>query len=183
MIFDTHAHYDDEQFDTDRDELLSSMAAGGVGTIVDAAATVESWDKIVELAEKYSFIYGSVGVHPDEVGALNEENFARMRELLKKEKIVAVGEIGLDYYWDKEGHDLQKHWFIRQLDLAREMNKPVMIHSREAAADTMLFLFTGDGTGICKDGILHRSRRCCDIQELKEVKRDCRRNSTGVNCS
>ena len=86
MIFDTHAHYDDEQFDTDRDELLSSMAAGGVGTIVDAAATVESWDKIVELAEKYSFIYGSVGVHPDEVGALNEENFARMRELLKKEK-------------------------------------------------------------------------------------------------
>jgi TatD DNase family protein len=137
MIFDTHAHYDDEQFDTDRDELLSSMAAGGVGTIVDAAATVESWDKIVELAEKYSFIYGSVGVHPDEVGALNEENFARMRELLKKEKIVAVGEIGLDYYWDKEGHDLQKHWFIRQLDLAREMNKPVMIHSREAAADTM----------------------------------------------
>ena len=137
MIFDTHAHYDDEQFDTDRDELLSSMAAGGVGTIVDAAATVGSWDKIVELAEKYSFIYGSVGVHPDEVGALNEENFARMRELLKKEKIVAVGEIGLDYYWDKEGHDLQKHWFIRQLDLAREMNKPVMIHSREAAADTM----------------------------------------------
>ena len=137
MIFDTHAHYDDEQFDTDRDELLNSMAAGGVGTIVDAAATVESWDKIVELAEKYSFIYGSVGVHPDEVGALNEENFARMRELLKKEKIVAVGEIGLDYYWDKEGHDLQKHWFIRQLDLAREMNKPVMIHSREAAADTM----------------------------------------------
>ena len=83
MIFDTHAHYDDEQFDTDRDDLLSSMAAGGVGTIVDAAATVESWDKIVELAEKYSFIYGSVGVHPDEVGALNEENFARMRELLK----------------------------------------------------------------------------------------------------
>ena len=79
MIFDTHAHYDDEQFDTDRDELLSSMAAGGVGTIVDAAATVESWDKIVELTEKYSFIYGSVGVHPDEVGALNEENFARMK--------------------------------------------------------------------------------------------------------
>ena len=163
MIFDTHAHYDDEQFDTDRDELL------------------ESWDKIVELAEKYSFIYGSVGVHPDEVGALNEENFARMRELLKKEKIVAVGEIGLDYYWDKEGHDLQKHWFIRQLDLAREMNKPVMIHSREAAADTMEIM-KEHGKGL-KGGILHRSRRCCDIQELKEVKRDCGRNSTGVNCS
>ena len=152
MIFDTHAHYDDEQFDKDRDELLSSMAAGGVGTIVDAAATVESWDKIVELAEKYSFIYGSVGVHPDEVGALNEENFARMREVLKKEKIVAVGEIGLDYYWDKEGHDLQKHWFIRQLDLAREMNKPVMIHSREAAADTMEIM-KEHGKGL--KGVIH----------------------------
>ena len=137
MIIDTHAHYDDEQFDTDRDELLSSMAAGGVGTIVDAAATVESWDKIVELAEKYSFIYGSVGVHPDEVGALNEENFARMRELLKKEKIVAVGEIGLDYYWDKEAHDIQKRWFIEQLKMAQEAELPVNIHSRDAAKDTL----------------------------------------------
>ena len=80
MIFDTHAHYDDEQFDTDRDELLSSMAAGGVGTIVDAAATVESWNKIVELAEKYSFIYGSVGVHPDEVGARSNERNIKERK-------------------------------------------------------------------------------------------------------
>ena len=134
-------------------DAVKEMAAEcGVGTIVDAAATVESWDKIVELAEKYSFIYGSVGVHPDEVGALNEENFARMRELLKKEKIVAVGEIGLDYYWDKEGHDLQKHWFIRQLDLAREMNKPVMIHSREAAADTMEIM-KEHGKGL--KGVIH----------------------------
>ena len=152
MIFDTHAHYDDEQFDTDRDQLLSSMAAGGVETIVDAAATVESWDKIVELTEKYSFIYGSAGVHPDEVGALNEENFARMKSLLEMEKIVAVGEIGLDYYWDKEGHDLQKYWFIRQLDLAREMNKPVMIHSREAAADTMEIM-KEHGKGL--KGVIH----------------------------
>lgn len=137
MIFDTHAHYDDEQFDVDREEILNSMQAGGIGKIVDAAATVESWDKILELTEKYPYLYGSVGVHPDEVGALNEENFARMEQLLDQEKIVAVGEIGLDYYWDKEGHDLQKHWFIRQLELARKKQVPVMIHSREAAADTM----------------------------------------------
>lgn len=137
MIFDTHAHYDDEQFDVDREEILNSMQAGGIGKIVDAAATVESWDKILELTEKYPFLYGSVGVHPDEVGALNEENFARMEQLLDHEKIVAVGETGLDYYWDKEGHDLQKHWFIRQLELARKKQVPVMIHSREAAADTM----------------------------------------------
>ena len=103
MIFDTHAHYDDEQFDTDRDELLSSMAAGGVGTIVDAAATVESWDKIVELAEKYSFIYGSVGVHPDEVGALNEENFARMRELLKKKRSLRLARSDLIIIGIKKG--------------------------------------------------------------------------------
>ena len=137
MIFDTHAHYDDEQFDTDREELLKSMEAGGVGLIVNAGSTIRSWDAIVRLTEDYDFIYGSVGVHPDEAGILDEQNFARMRALLDLEKIVAVGEIGLDYYWDKESHDLQKKWFVRQLELAREKEMPVMIHSREAAADTM----------------------------------------------
>lgn len=137
MIFDTHAHYDDEQFDTDREELLKSMEAGGVGLIVNAGSTIRSWDAIIRLTEDYDFIYGSVGVHPDEAGSLDEQNFARMRELLDLEKIVAVGEIGLDYYWDKESHDLQKKWFVRQLELAREKGMPVMIHSREAAADTM----------------------------------------------
>ena len=116
MIFDTHAHYDDEQFDTDREELLKSMEAGGVGLIVNAGSTIRSWDAIVRLTEDYDFIYGSVGVHPDEAGSLDEQNFARMRELLDLEKIVAVGEIGLDYYWDKESHDLQKKWFVRQLE-------------------------------------------------------------------
>ncbi len=137
MIFDTHAHYDDEQFDTDRNELLASMEAGGVGTIVNAASTVGSWDKILMLTEKYPFLYGAVGVHPDEVGELDEDSFQRMGELLEREKIVAVGEIGLDYYWDKEGHDIQKEWFVRQLELAAEKEMPVIIHSREAAADTM----------------------------------------------
>lgn len=137
MIFDTHAHYDDEQFDTDREELLKSMEAGGVGLIVNAGSTIRSWDAIIRLTEDYDFMYGSVGVHPDEAGSLDEQNFARMRELLDLEKIVAVGEIGLDYYWDKESHNLQKKWFVRQLELAREKGMPVMIHSREAAADTM----------------------------------------------
>lgn len=139
MIFDTHAHYDDEQFDADREELLSGMKAGGVGMIVDAAAAVASWDKILELTEKYPFLYGSVGVHPDEVGDLNEENFARMSELADRKKIVAIGEIGLDYYWDKEPEvqNAQRYWFRRQMELARETNLPVIIHSRDAAADTM----------------------------------------------
>lgn len=137
MIFDTHAHYDDGQFDTDREELLGAMEAGGVGTIVDAGSTLESWDKILELTERYPFIYGAIGIHPDEAGTLDEAGMERMAELLDRDKIVAVGEIGLDYYWDKENHDVQKHWFIRQLDMAREKQMPVIIHSREAAADTI----------------------------------------------
>lgn len=137
MIFDTHAHYDDEQFDTDREALLDSMATGGVGTIVNASASVESWDKVLGLTEKYPFIYGMIGVHPDEAGSLDEEKFRRMEELLGREKIVAVGEIGLDYYWDKEEHDTQKYWFIRQLELAAKKHMPVSVHSREAASDTM----------------------------------------------
>ena len=137
MIFDTHAHYDDEQFDTDREALLDSMAAGGVGSIVNASASVESWDKVLGLTEKYPFIYGMIGVHPDEAGSLDEEKFRRMEELLGREKIVAVGEIGLDYYWDKEEHDTQKYWFIRQLELAAKKHMPVSVHSREAASDTM----------------------------------------------
>ena len=136
MIIDTHAHYDDEQFDADREELLGSMEAGGIGLIVNAGSTVASWDKIVELTAKYPFVYGVVGVHPDEVGELDEEKFLRMADLLDRDKIVAVGEIGLDYYWDKEKHDLQKEWFVCQLGLAREKEMPVIIHSREAAADT-----------------------------------------------
>ena len=136
MIIDTHAHYDDGQFDADREELLGSMKEGGIGLIVNAGSTVASWDKIVELTEKYPFVYGAVGVHPDEVGELDEEKFLRMADLLNRDKIVAVGEIGLDYYWDKEKHDLQKEWFVRQLGLAREKEMPVIIHSREAAADT-----------------------------------------------
>ena len=137
MIFDTHAHYDDKQFEEDREQILSSMQEHGVGTIVDASATVDSWEHVLELTRTYPFVYGMIGVHPDEVGDLNEENFARMEQLLHEEKIVAVGEIGLDYYWDKESHEIQKEWFIRQLQLARKLNMPVNIHSRESAADTM----------------------------------------------
>ena len=137
MIFETHAHYDDEQFDLDREELLSSMPEQGVGTIVNVSATYESCRRVVDLVQKYPFMYAAVGIHPDEVGSLNEERFQQMKELCGREKVVAVGEIGLDYYWDNESHDVQKEWFVRQLDLARELNLPVLIHSREAAADTM----------------------------------------------
>ena len=137
MIFDTHAHYDDEQFNEDRVELLNSMEEQGVGTIINVSATYNSCRKVIALAKEYPFVYAAVGIHPDEVGSLNEETFAQMKELFKEEKVVAVGEIGLDYYWDNEPREVQKKWFIRQLELARELDLPVLIHSREAAADTM----------------------------------------------
>ena len=137
MIFDSHAHYDSQQFDEDREELLLSMEANGVGTIVNAGASWDSVTEVVELAQKYPFMYAAVGVHPDEVGALDDERFEYMKAQCKKDKVVAVGEIGLDYYWDNESHDVQKKWFIKQLELARELDLPVIIHSRDAAADTL----------------------------------------------
>lgn len=152
MIFDTHAHYDDRQFEEDRAELLSSMQEQGVGMIVDAGSDIASWDKIGQLTEQYPFIYGAIGVHPDEVGELDEEKMQRMEKLLSGEKMVAVGEIGLDYYWDKENRDLQKMWFIRQLELARQLDLPVIIHSREAAADTMEIM-KQHAKGL--DGVIH----------------------------
>ncbi len=137
MIFDTHAHYDDGQFDEDRAELLASMTENGVGTIVNVSASYASCERVTDMVRDYPFLYAAVGVHPDEVGDLDEESFARMKALFTREKVVAVGEIGLDYYWDKESHEIQKKWFIRQLELAGELGLPVVIHSREAAADTM----------------------------------------------
>lgn len=140
MIFDTHAHYDDEQFDGDRTELLNSMEKNGVSTIVNVSAAYASCKKVVDMVQGYPFMYAAVGIHPDEVGSLDEESFARMKDLFHMDKVVAVGEIGLDYYWDNEPHDLQKKWFIRQIELARELSLPVLIHSREAAADTLAIM-------------------------------------------
>lgn len=137
MIFDSHAHYDDEAFEEDRDVLLSSMQANGIDTIVNVGASIESSGSSLQLAETYDFIYAAVGVHPSDTDELNEENYLELCKLMDKEKVVAVGEIGLDYYWDTPSRDIQKKWFVRQLNTAVEKNKPVIIHSRDAAADTL----------------------------------------------
>lgn len=140
MIFDSHAHYDDHAYDGDREEILPALARDGVGTVVNVGASLEGTRRTVELIRKYPFMYGAAGVHPDEVGELNEETFAWLREQCLQKKIVAVRETGLDYYWDKESHEVQKKWFVRQLKLAKELSLPVIVHSREAAADTMEIL-------------------------------------------
>lgn len=152
MIFDSHAHYDSEQFNEDRDELLQLMPENGVGTIVNSGANWNSVTEVVELARKYPHVYAAVGMHPDEVGDLNEERFEYLKAQCHKDKVVAVGEIGLDYYWDNESHDVQKKWFIKQLDLARELDLPVIIHSRDAAADT-LEIMKEHGKGL--RGVIH----------------------------
>ena len=153
MIFDTHAHYDDDAFDEDRDALLSGMKEAGVEYIVNVGASMASSERSIKLAEKYPFVYAAVGVHPDEVGELDEEKFAKLREWTSHEKVKAVGEIGLDYYWDKEKHDLQKHWFMRQMELASEVKLPMIVHSREAAKDTLDMVIAAKPLNL--SGIIH----------------------------
>lgn len=136
MIFDTHAHYDDKDFDTDRDELLRGMQKQGIGKIVNIGADMPSTEKSIALSEKYDFIYAAIGVHPADVGTMTEEDINRLRELSRHDKVVAVGEIGLDYHCPDTDKETQKKWFRAQLKLAAELKLPVCIHSRDAAQDT-----------------------------------------------
>ena len=137
MIFESHAHYDDEAFDEDREKLLASLAGHGIGTVINVGASLAGCEQTLRLTEQYPFVYGAMGVHPSETQELNEEGMAWLREQCAREKIVAVGEIGLDYYWKEPEPALQKKWFERQLELAREVKLPVIIHSRDAAKDTL----------------------------------------------
>ncbi len=137
MIFDTHAHYMDDRFSEDRDELLASMHGAGVGNIVEVGADIQSTGDAVALSRQYDFVYAAVGVHPDGVTEMNMETIKWLKELTGEPKVVAVGEIGLDYYYDEPDREIQKMWFARQLDAAAEMKMPVIIHSRDAAKDTL----------------------------------------------
>lgn len=139
MIFETHAHYDDERFTEDQDALIKSMPEKGIGRIINVGSSIESTRTTLELAKKYDYVYAAVGVHPSDIDGLNEDTFAWLKEQTAWEKTVAIGEIGLDYYWDKEPEvqERQREWFRRQMELAREVNLPVIIHSRDAAEDTM----------------------------------------------
>lgn len=136
MIFESHAHYDDDAFDDDREELLSSLQENGIEYVINVGASLKSTRTTVELTKRYPFVYGAAGVHPSETAELTEDNFKWLEEQCKLSKIIAVGEIGLDYYWEEPGHEIQKYWFERQLELARSIQKPVIIHSRDAAKDT-----------------------------------------------
>lgn len=137
MIIDTHVHYDDEAFDEDRDALLAGLAGQGIEAVVNIGASIQSTKNTLELMKRYPFVYGAVGVHPSETGELDEDQIAWLKAVSGTDKVVAIGEIGLDYYWDEPEREIQKHWFVRQLELAREVRLPVVIHSRDAAKDTL----------------------------------------------
>ena len=153
MIFDTHAHYDDEAFEQDRKELLSGLQDAGIEAVVNISANIQGVKHTLELINQYPFIYGAVGVHPSETGELNHTLLNWLEEMARKPKVVAIGEIGLDYHWEEPEKEVQKHWFIRQLDLARRVKLPVVIHSRDAAKDTLDIMKEGkaEETG----GVIH----------------------------
>ena len=153
MIFDTHAHYDDDAFDEDRDTLLGEIFSSGICCITDVGASVKSSKSAVARSKKWPQIYAAVGVHPDSTADMTEEDIETLRSLAKEKKVVAIGEIGLDYYWDNSPREVQKKWFERQLELAREVDLPVIIHSREAAKDTMDIMREAAKAG--NTGVIH----------------------------
>ena len=137
MIFDSHAHYDDEAFDTDRDELLDSFPFNDIAYVVNVGADIKTSQNTVELTKRFPNVYGAVGVHPNEVGEMTSADIMQLRQFAMEDKIVAIGEIGLDYHYREPDKEIQKIWFMKQMALARELKLPVIIHSRDAAKDTL----------------------------------------------
>ncbi len=136
MIIESHAHYDDEAFDGDREQLLASLPKNDIEYVINIGASLDSVKRTVALMEQYDFIYGAIGVHPSDVAGLTEEDYAWLERQCAHPKAVAVGEIGLDYYWPEPNREIQKEAFARQLQMAKKVGLPVSIHSREAAKDT-----------------------------------------------
>ena len=160
-FFEQHAHYNDEKFDEDREDVINKVYNSGVTKIVNAGYSVESSIQAIDLAEKYSFIYATCGVSPNDIPENKEEIDLQLKEVTKlaksSKKVVAIGEIGLDYYWNKENKELQKYAFVEQIKIANEMNLPIVIHTREAVDDTLNILRNVIKT--VKPGVFH----CCPL--------------------
>ena len=150
-IIDTHAHYDDEAFEEDRDELLKSFEDKGIKRVVNIGASMESSRNSIALAKEYPFVYAVVGIHPSCAEEISDKNISLLEEMSFDEKVVAIGEIGLDYYYDEPDKEIQKKCFRAQLDLAKRCDLPVVIHSRDAAKDTLDILKEFEGV----KGVIH----------------------------
>ena len=146
MYFDSHAHYDDRRFDSDRNEALLALAKNGISNITNIGSDIKTSKKSVELAEKYDFVYAAVGVHPHEVKDMTDADLVKIADLSKHKKVVAIGEIGLDYYYDHSPRDAQRYWFKKQMKLSYDLRLPVIIHSRDATEDTIK---------ICRESKIH----------------------------
>ena len=155
-LFDSHAHYNDEKFNLDREELLNDIYNSGITKIINAGYSQESSKKAIEIAENYNFMYATVGISPNDIDEFKKENLIEIEELAKNKKVVAIGEIGLDYYWNKENKELQKQVFISQIEIANKVNLPIVIHTREAIYDTLEILKNNKCN---KKGVFH----CCPL--------------------
>lgn len=153
LIFDTHAHYDDNAFQEDQQALLEQFGALGIGAVTDPGSTYESLDRIVSLTQRYPWIYGAMGIHPSECEDMTEKWLCEIEEKMQLPQMVAVGEIGLDYHWEEPERQKQQYWFRRQLQLARKINCPVIIHSRDAAEDTLRILREEQASEV--GGVIH----------------------------
>lgn len=161
-LFDSHAHYDDEQFDCDRYDLINQIYNSGVTRFVSAGYSLESSKKGIEISGKYSFVYTTCGISPNDIPEHKEELDEMLLEIERiaynNPKVVAIGEIGLDYYWNKENIELQKYAFLKQIEIANKLNLPIMIHTREAIMDTIEIIKNND---FVKPGIFH----CCPFNK------------------
>lgn len=137
MLFDSHAHYNDSRFEKDMDEVLSSMNENNVGMILNSCSNLGEVPDILKICEKYPFIYASVGIHPHDVKDLTDSDMDMLIKYAENEKVKAIGEIGLDYFYDNSPRDLQKKWFARQIEVAKQIKLPIIIHDRDAHKDCM----------------------------------------------
>jgi TatD DNase family protein len=153
MLFDSHAHYDDEKFQDDREEVLAKAHEEGISYILNAASDIDTSLTSMDMAQKFDFIYAAVGVHPHSANTMDESTIARITEMVKSPKVVAIGEIGLDYYYDYSPKDIQKYWFKRQLELAGELAMPVIVHDRDAHEDIIKILKESEISQI--GGVMH----------------------------
>ena len=164
-LLDSHAHYNDEKFDNDREEVLNKIYNSGVSTIINAGYSLESSKKAIQIANEHEFIYATVGVSPNDIENLNYDYLRMLEEMAKEKKVVAIGEIGLDYYWNKDNKEEQQKVFIEQIKLANKLELPIVIHTREAVMDTIDIL---KNKITCeKKGVFH----CCplNIELVKEA--------------
>ena len=159
MYFDSHAHYNDEKFNNDREQILEEVYNSGITRLINAGYSLESSKQALEIAEKYEWMYAISGISPNDVPETTEEfdnKIIELETLIHNKKVVAIGEIGLDYYWNKENKNIQQYAFIRQIELANKYDLPIVIHSRDAIEDTIKILKENE---VINKGVFH----CCPL--------------------